>query len=751
MLTTRLFPLSGLSLALFAALGTNAYGSLSEQELNDNFTGLDFFCLEAASDGTCISRYLAEETPNFLPGLANPLPVNNGIVGQLGGTRDYDWFSFPVTQNDLDTGKVREITPVYFGCNNMLGYYLEVAPGGTLTIDPEKDLSYQVNYYFAPNATATPTLQSSYVVGLDSCRIISGETIGHMRFQMNTTRVGTYYVRIWGRHIDTKDVTDQVQTTTTATNPDGTTTTTTGTTTRHNLYDQIVAPTADYTLWVYKDRITGAQEPNDGLQEAYPLTSETPTSGQLASMYDQDWYSLNNPSTNTSKKIAFKISCASNSSKGYYVSAYDRLHILQASHLVSTGDCSADGGFTFTINAPETGVNYYLAVTPPTYADNELFTQSDYTIIATASEQATAVATNIDLSADLSISPTTTIVDSPLTITGTVTNSGTSTATNIKLHFTLPTGIGFTSGNNCVALGGSVDCVLGDLLAGANGSVTFTATPLAIGTANIQVAVAGDQTDPLPTNNKAAATATVQSGRVDLALSLSTDPSTGTVGEDLIYKAVVVNNSALTSASNAVLTLQFPSNSFEFLAGDNGCTASNTSVTCPIGTIPFNGGTSLRFMHISPTTAGSLTVTGTVTSTETDAKISDNQATLTTTIATTGSNGTANSNTNETPNHLALYPTVIAPNGGEIVAVGKKTTIRWNTGDYAASRKVVVSLSKDGGTTWKKISGNLKNTGEWRWKAKRNLATDQALIKVCQAKSATGPCDTSDQPFSIVK
>jgi hypothetical protein len=401
---------TSLSLLLAALWGSDSYGSVSEAEPNSTVRTNDVrLCgFPLNPDGTCNDSSLywyttevdditgnVNPNANLDPTRANKLKLDDETVGQLGSTRDYDWFY-------VDSDGARPITPVYFGCDRKLGYYYE-SPD-KLTIDPDKDISYQINYYYAPaGGTAEGLeLQSSYVVYPATCKLGTAETIGHMRFQMNTERPGRYYVRVWGRQIGVVDKSEQV------TLPDG------STATWHKFYDQIVTPTADYSLRVYTSRVPGHQEPNDGTVEAFPLISGKATTGQLSSMYDQDWYAVyNDVSLNTSKKIPFYFTCKGQTGSSYTLSAYDYLGVLQVNYEISASQCSGAGGFSFTIDAP-ISATYYFVVNSPTYTETAQFTQSDYTVLAITQPNSGSSETPTRLPGDLE--PNDTLINAyPLT------------------------------------------------------------------------------------------------------------------------------------------------------------------------------------------------------------------------------------------------------------------------------------------------------------------------------------------------
>lgn len=351
--------------------GAQSQASVSEQEPNSKISGsaiyqpsdpLVRYVLETDLDG----NFDFDGSANLDPSLATPFSLTDEIIGQLKSTRDYDWFYVDVPDSS------RPVTPVYFGCDKTLGYYVESLE--EITIDPETDLTWRIEYFYdADPATAGGVeKQSSYVVPPSDCKRGTADTKGPMRFQMNTQRPGRYYVRVWGRMIaDNVILEDQI---------------TIGTEqkTRKTFYDQIVTPTADYALRLYTSRIAGQQEPNDGIVEAVPLVSGTTATAQLASMYDQDWFYIDNDSTkNKTGKIPFYFSCKSQSNTYYILSSYDEKGVGQTSYEIPSSQCSAAGGYLFTIDAPVSARYYFVVASPPS-GEPDSFTQADYTVLAIA-------------------------------------------------------------------------------------------------------------------------------------------------------------------------------------------------------------------------------------------------------------------------------------------------------------------------------------------------------------------------------
>lgn len=364
-----------LTFLLVLLWGTCAFGSVSEIEPNSTVTGTESLTIEI--NPTTFEEYTVELGDNTDPSLATPLPLTDEIVGQLAGTRDYDWYSLTVDDPE------QQVTPVYFGCNYRLGFYAEGFPaGGTDSIDQDT-VNWQVEYYFDDPAAGL-TLQSSYVVYQPDCKQGDSVTKGPFRFQMNTSRVGNYYIRVWGHYVGRR--TEEISTDSPTGPPDenGNPTVITLTTTR--FIDEILAQTADYSMRVYTTRTPGELEPNDGIVEAYPLVAGTAVSSQLSSMYDEDWFYFDNTTANNITKLPFYFTCKGAPETIYLLSTYNQNGVRQSGYELKGSQCSGTGGFTFTIDAPVVS-RYYVSVKSPTYSDIGAFTQSDYSVLVAPNTQ----------------------------------------------------------------------------------------------------------------------------------------------------------------------------------------------------------------------------------------------------------------------------------------------------------------------------------------------------------------------------
>ncbi|SCL20017.1 conserved repeat domain-containing protein [Micromonospora rhizosphaerae] len=122
---------------------------------------------------------------------------------------------------------------------------------------------------------------------------------------------------------------------------------------------------------------------------------------------------------------------------------------------------------------------------------------------------------------------------------------------------------------------------------------------------------------------------------VDLFISdVSDRPDPVFAGSTVSY-FVSVGNRGPGTATGVLLTAPLPVGvSFQSSGGDDRCSATSTAVTCDLGTMGAPGVTSPLIIQVTPTEAGTLSLTFTVSSDEPDADPSDNTRTATTTVTT---------------------------------------------------------------------------------------------------------------------
>ena len=90
---------------------------------------------------------------------------------------------------------------------------------------------------------------------------------------------------------------------------------------------------------------------------------------------------------------------------------------------------------------------------------------------------------------------------------------------------------------------------------------------------------------------------------------------------------------------------------------------------------------------------------------------------------------------------------VLAPNGGEALAMGDIVDVKWESEGIAGAARIEISL--DNGYSWTEVyPSNVGNTGTYKWLVPL-VDAPNALIRV---SSAVRPAvyDVSDKPFTIV-
>ena len=107
---------------------------------------------------------------------------------------------------------------------------------------------------------------------------------------------------------------------------------------------------------------------------------------------------------------------------------------------------------------------------------------------------------------------------------------------------------------------------------------------------------------------------------VDLSITQSDSPDPAKVDRNLTYSLTVTN--AGSAATGVVITDRLPSG-VTFLSASPGCASSGGTVTCNVGGLA-RGATATKSVAVSPTTAGTITNTVSVTSTSRELSTADN-------------------------------------------------------------------------------------------------------------------------------
>ncbi len=277
------------------------------------------------------------------------------------------------------------------------------------------------------------------------------------------------------------------------------------------------------------------------------------------------------------------------------------------------------------------------AVSDPNTANNSV-TAAD--VVATAT-QSDLVATN-------SASPTSVAPGSNVTYTQGVTNNGpAATNTGMTLTETTPPNTTFQSittpaGWSCVtpSVGGTgtITCTDSGSL-GSNASASFSLVLQVISGApsgtNITDTVTASAGNIVPsiTSNTASATVVVASATsADMAIVKSATPNPVTEGTPLTYSLAVTNNGPAT-ATNVTVTDTLPS-VMVYLSStttQGSCSEAGGTVTCLLGTMA-NAGTATITILVIPDSPGIYSNTATVTASQNDPNLTNNTSTQTETV-----------------------------------------------------------------------------------------------------------------------
>jgi len=90
--------------------------------------------------------------------------------------------------------------------------------------------------------------------------------------------------------------------------------------------------------------------------------------------------------------------------------------------------------------------------------------------------------------------------------------------------------------------------------------------------------------------------------------------------------------------------------------------------------------------------------------------------------------------------------TVLAPNGGEVWAVGDHGPVRWST-EGAVSDNLIIEYSPDAGSNWYLVRGGIPNSGNFSWTIP-DYVTAQCLLRIKDGNRPT-VSDVSDAVFTI--
>ena len=256
---------------------------------------------------------------------------------------------------------------------------------------------------------------------------------------------------------------------------------------------------------------------------------------------------------------------------------------------------------------------------------------------ATDSDTVTANADVADLKA---VSPDPVIAGTGLTYTITVTNAGPSDAHSVTVTDSLPTGLS----NATYSLDGGPSTpwtgtlLLGTMVPGQTHTIVISATvdaDVPLGTTLVNNATVSSSTsDPVPANNDATATTTVDA-LADLSITKTDGVTSVVAGQSSGTYTITVTNAGPSDATAVSLTDTFPTGfSRGTVSPSQGTCTGSPSFTCDLGTIAAGGTATVTIAYTVPaTTTGDQTNTAAVTSAVPDPDQTNDTASDTDTVS----------------------------------------------------------------------------------------------------------------------
>lgn len=201
-----------------------------------------------------------------------------------------------------------------------------------------------------------------------------------------------------------------------------------------------------------------------------------------------------------------------------------------------------------------------------------------------------------------------------------ITNNG-APATNATLIYTVSPGATINSFSNegpftCTINGNTLNCGPTNISDSFSQTLTVNITPTTAGPNTHTVNVASTVPDSNLSNNTAQATVNVTAAQnVILQANVTDNPDPDTEGQPVTY-TINVTNTGTATATNVVLNVGLggvPVTINSATPGQGSCTITGTQVSCALGTLGANGGTTQVTIVATPNGAGTLSLTGTAT------------------------------------------------------------------------------------------------------------------------------------------
>lgn len=255
-----------------------------------------------------------------------------------------------------------------------------------------------------------------------------------------------------------------------------------------------------------------------------------------------------------------------------------------------------------------------------------------------------SVDTDVDAYADLSVSKSDSadpvVAGEQVVYTITYQNDGPSDATNVVITDSLPAEVTYVSDDGgCVpTIGTVISCDVGDVAAGAGGTIDVTVTVDADalpGTISNTVGISGSQFDPDTANNGATEDTDV-TAEADLSILKVDTPDPVLPGADVTY-TLTYQNDGPSDAVGVAVTDVLPAE-VTYVSDDAGCVELVTNVLqCDVGLVPAGGGGTISVVATvdASTPGGLISNSAAVNSFTTDPDNANNTASAQTEVTAT--------------------------------------------------------------------------------------------------------------------
>ncbi|MEO8477005.1 MAG: hypothetical protein ABI572_08140, partial [Actinomycetota bacterium] len=310
----------------------------------------------------------------------------------------------------------------------------------------------------------------------------------------------------------------------------------------------------------------------------------------------------------------------------------------------TAGSCSRSGvTLTCSLGTVAAGATPSVTVVVRPNPGSEGTITNSASVTSTTSDPDTgdrtaSAGTTVTPRADVSISktdgPDPVVAGNQVTYTLAVANAGPSTAAGVTVTDAIPPGTSFVSATGGGSLSaGTVTWNLGAMAASASTTLQLVVavdsgrTAGLSNTADITTAT----TDPVPGNNSSTQTTAVNTS-ADISITKSDTPDPVAAGQTLTY-TLAVSNAGPSNALNVSAQDVLPAGvSFVSAVPSTGsCSESFGTVTCGLGTVATGGGATIT-IRVTPSAAGSLSNTASVSSSTPDPSLVNNTSTALTTV-----------------------------------------------------------------------------------------------------------------------